>query len=257
MKPAQGHDRDFVHSLEKGLEVLRCFSLNHQQLTAGDVARMTAVTPAAARRSLLTLERLGYVQRTDNLFQMTPKVLQLGYAYMSMLPWTDIARPMLEELTRETGESSAAGIVHEQNFCAVVRIPPPGIISIQVTIGSWLPAAQTATGRAIVAFWSDAELREFLSGVELRRRTPFSVTSKHDLLRHIDAARSSGYAVVDQEIELGLISIAVPVFDISRKVVGGINVSSNTIRSSVSRLRQDMLPRLHALSRTITAGIVR
>ena len=252
MEHKQEHDRDFVQSLEKGLDVLRCFDRQHHQLTSADVARLAGITPAAARRFLLTLERLGYLHRSETLFRLTSKVLTLGYTYFSGLSWVDIAMPLLEELTRSTGESSAAGIVQGQNYCALVRVPPPRIVSIQVTIGSWLPAGLTATGRAIVAYWPEPERAEFLRTLRLSPRSPHSLVDPRQVARRLEQIQVQGYEIVDQEIELGLLSAAVPVFDNARRVIGGINLSTTTIRSSVEQLRTDIIPRLKSLSREIT-----
>src|SRR5687768_1370759 len=204
-------DRDFVASLEKGLVVIEAFDAGRPRLTLSDVAKLTGITRAAARRYLLTLTKLNYAEFDGRYFSLTPRVLRLGYAYLSSASLSAQVQPFLERISEETGESSSAAVLDGDDIVYIARSATRRIMSIGLGVGSRLPAHCTALGRAILAFQPEDEFRAYLQRVRLEARTPKTITDKSLFQAALDATRAQGYAIVNEELEYGLRSIAVPV----------------------------------------------
>jgi len=235
--------RDFVNSLARGLEVLRAFDDAHSTMTLSDVAAKTGLTRAGARRFLLTLVELGYVAKQDRLFRLTPKVLGLGYAYLSSMPLSDTAQPYLEEITARVEESSSLAVLDGEDVVYIARSPAKRLLMVGIHVGTRFPAHITSMGRVLLADLPAEELESHLSRIRLYQRTPRSITSMHALRAEIEAVRRQGYAILDQELEQGVRSIAVPV--IARKcqrAIAAINISTNVATVPKERLIKEFLP---------------
>jgi IclR family pca regulon transcriptional regulator len=242
MSEKERRNADFVQSLERGLAVIRAFDSEHRELALSDVARATGLTRAAARRFLLTLVSLGYVNLSDGRFSLRPRILELGYAYLSSLTLPEVAQPHMEELVSTVNESSSISVLDDLEIVYVVRVPTRRIMSITLAVGTRLPAYATSMGRVLLANLPDAALEERLSRIELRPLTPRTITSKDALRATLDTIRRQGYAVVDQELEEGLRSLAMPIRDAREQVIAALNVSVHASRASLAALRRDFLP---------------
>jgi IclR family transcriptional regulator, pca regulon regulatory protein len=251
MSATESRNSDFVQSLERGLSVIRAFDAEHRELALSDVARATGLTRAAARRFLLTLVKLGYVNFADGRFSLRPRVLELGYAYLSSLTLPEVAQPHMEALVAKVNESSSISVLDDLEVVYVVRVPTRRIMSITLSVGTRLPAYATSMGRVLLASLPEEELEERLSRIEIRPLTARTVKAKDELRVILAATRKQGYAATDQELEEGLRSLAVPIRDASDVVVAALNVSVHASRASMAVLRRDFLP----FARQAVAGI--
>jgi IclR family transcriptional regulator, pca regulon regulatory protein len=236
---------DFVQSLERGLAVIRAFDAEHRELALSDVARATGLTRAAARRFLLTLVKLGYVHLADGRFSLRPRVLDLGYAYLSSLSLPEVAQPHMEALVAKVNESSSISVLDDTEVVYVVRVPTRRIMSITLAVGTRLPAYATSMGRVLLAGLDEEALDERISRIDIQPLTARTVKDEAGLREAVAAAGRQGYAMVDQELEEGLRSAAVPIRNASGEVSAALNVSVHASRASMTALRREFLP--HAL----------
>ena len=234
----------YVQSLARGLSVISAFGPDTPELSLSDVARATGLTRAAARRFLLTLVDLGHVRQDGKLFRLTPRVLTLGYAYLSSLSLPGIAEPHLEQLVREVHESSSMSVLDGHDIVYVARVPTSRIMTVAINVGTRFPAYATSMGRVLLAGLDAPALGEHLATLDLEQFTDRTVTSLDDLRARIDETRAQGYALVDQELEHGLRSIAAPVRNRHGKVVAAVNVSSHVSRVTRDKARRELLPPL-------------
>src|SRR3954462_1595005 len=237
MTEERSRSSDFVQSLERGLAVIRAFDAEHRELALSDVARSTGLTRAAARRFLLTLVKLGYVPLADGRFSLRPRVLDLGYAYLSSLSLPDVAQPHMEALVAKVNESSSISVLDDTEVVYVVRVPTRRIMSITLAVGTRLPAYATSMGRVLLANLPEEELEERLARVEFKPLTKRTVKDATALRKVLAGVRKQGYALTDQELEEGLRSVAVPIRDSSGDVVAALNVSVHASRATVPALR--------------------
>jgi IclR family transcriptional regulator, pca regulon regulatory protein len=247
-------DHDFVQSLERGLSVLRCFSAEHPALTLSEVARLTGLTRATARRLLLTFERLGYMRNDGRLFELTPLVLDLGYAYISSCKLPDLMQPDMEALSERCNESVSASVLDGPEIVYIARVPTKRIMTIALSLGSRLPAAITSMGRVLLADLPDDELHARLTAMPIDKRTEHTETEPVRLVAMIRQVRSQGWALVDQELEDGVRSVAAPLRDRAGRAIAAINVSTHAGRVSLDELKG---PILHALLETVAEINVR
>lgn len=239
-KPTQSSD--FVQSLERGLAVIRAFDAEHRELALSEVARSTGLTRAAARRFLLTLVKLGYVNFSQGRFSLRPRVLELGYAYLSSLSLPEVAMPHMERLVAQVNESCSISVLDDTDIVYVARVPTRRIMSIILAVGTRLPAFATSMGRVLLAGLPDEELEERLDRIEITPFTSRTVKDKDALRAIITTVRRQGYAATDQELEDGLRSLAVPLHNASGAVTAALNVSVHASRASMAVLRREFLP---------------
>ena len=248
-KPAQ--NSDFVQSLERGLAVIRAFDAEHRELALSEVARLTGLTRAAARRFLLTLVKLGYVNFSQGRFSLRPRVLELGYAYLSSLTLPEVALPHMEQLVAKVNESCSISVLDDIDVVYVARVPTRRIMSITLAVGTRLPAFVTSMGRVLLAGLPDEELEERLARIEVTPLTSRTVADKDELRTILAGVRRQGYAATDQELEEGLRSLAVPLRSSSGAVTAALNLSVHASRASMAALRREFLP----LARRTAAAI--
>jgi IclR family pca regulon transcriptional regulator len=246
----------YVHSLERGLAVIAAFDEQHPQLTLADVARATGVDRSTARRFLLTLKSLGYVEQNDRQFSLAPRTLQLGYSYLASLPWWRAAQSISERLTNQIKASSAVGVLDQENIVYVAyasagRFP----LLMSRTVGTHLPAAATAIGRVLLAELNTDELRQRLVAAALEQYTPLTKTQKTQLEESLRKAHQSGYALVDQELEIGLRSLGVPVRDRSGIAVAGLSISLLEAQMTNEQIVERYLTPLLEASKEITRSL--
>jgi IclR family pca regulon transcriptional regulator len=240
----------FVQSLARGLDVIRAFSAEHPEQSLSEVAKETGLSRATARRFLLTLAELGYVRTDGRRFALTPRVLDLGYRYLAGLSLPEVAQPHLERLSHELGESSSAAVLDGEDIVYVARVPARRIMTVAITIGTRFPAYVTSMGRVLLAGLDEAELDRALAAVHPVAFTAHTRTDAGALRAEIDATRERGWATVDQELELGLRSVAAPVCRGGR-VVAAINVSTSAGSTPLERIEAEFAPALLATARAI------
>lgn len=214
----------YVQSLARGLAVIRAFDTEHADMTLTEVAARTDLTRATARRFLHTLVELGYVRTDGKTFALTAQVLQLGYAYLSGLSLPQLAQPHLEELSLKLGESTSAAVLDGTDIAYIARVTTRRIMTIGITVGTRFPAYATSMGRVLLAGLPPEQLKEYLAAAEIKPLTPRAIGTVKDLLAVLDQVRAQGWCLLDQELELGLMSVAAPVYH-GPKVVAAVNVS--------------------------------
>ena len=242
----------YVQSFARGLEVIRSFSAAAPEQTLSEVAARSGLTRAGARRILLTLQTLGYVQSDGKLFRLTPRILDLGFAYLSSMPIWNLAEPVMEDLVEEVRESSSAAVLDGLDIVYVLRVPTHKIMRTTLGVGSRLPACWTSMGRMLLAGLPDDELQARLQGHPMQRFTEHTTTDVDALLAHIRQARQQGWCLVNQELEEGLLSMAAPVYGKGGEVVAALNISGQANRTDPEQMLRAMLPALREAAQTIT-----
>lgn len=236
---------EFVQSLARGLSVIRAFDAESPRLTLSQVAAATGLSRATARRFLLTLTDLGYVSANDSQFWLTPKVLELGYSYLSSMPLTEIAGPHLERLRTTLGESSSVSILDGVDIVYIARVQVRRIMTVDITIGTRFPAYATSMGKVLLASFDEGELTAYLELARAREDDPTLPRLDETVLRaEIEAARRRGWAMTDQELEPGLRSLAAPIRDGDGTTVAAVNVSTHAMRYTLDQLHDDFVPAL-------------
>ena len=241
----QERGTDFVQSLERGLAVIRAFDGEHPSLTLSDVSRRTGLTRAAARRFLLTLVELGYVHHDGREFMLRPSVLDLGFAYLSSMGLPEVALPHMETLVATVQESSSMSVLDGHDVVYVARVPTRRrIMTVAIAVGTRFPAYATSMGRVLLAGLGPAALDAALARIHLDPITDVTVTSEAELRRILDVTRDRGYAIVDQELEHGLRSVAAPVRDDRGTVIAAVNVSVHASRATIDEIESRFVPPL-------------
>ncbi|MBJ8345806.1 IclR family transcriptional regulator [Antrihabitans sp. YC2-6] len=248
---------DYVQSLARGLAVIRAFDAEHPRQTLSDVAKATDLTRATARRFLLTLTELGYVRADGTMFSLTPRVLELGYSYLSSLSLPEVAGPHLEALAKQVHESASVSILDGTDIVYVARVPVSRIMTVSITIGTRFPAFATSMGRVLLAGLSPADLDDYLAKVELKPLTGRTIASVDALREELARVRNSGFCVVDSELEEGLRSLAAPVRDQTGAVVAAANISTQSARYTAAAIRKELLPALLATAEAIRLDLAR
>ena len=239
-------DPDFMTSLARGLHVIRAFAGVDRRLTIAEVSRATGLTRAVVRRCLYTLRELGYAASDGRSFYLQPRVLSLGYAYLSTAPLSTAAQPILQELSERIGEATTVAVLDEGAVVYVARASTARIMSVTLGVGSRLQAYCTALGRVLLASLPPAQADALLADTHLTAHTRFTVTSRERLLEMLAEVRAADFALNDQELEIGLRSLAVPVRNVVGATVAAMNVSAQASRLSSSELIESVLPALRA-----------
>ena len=247
---------EFVQSLERGLAVIRAFSASQSHLTLADVARETGLSRAVARRFLHTLVELGYVGTDGKHFHLRPLLLELGHTYLSGLGLPEIAQPHLRDLSEATGESTSVAVLDGDDVVYIAREAVYRIMTAAIGVGTRFPAYATSLGRAILACGSPERAEAYLSRVELRPLTAHTIVEPAALRADLRRIRRQGWALVDQELEEGLRSIAAPLRDASGEVVAALNISA-PVRRSVEEIRSELSGPLLRTARAIQEDIDR
>lgn len=242
----RGGDPDFMTTLARGLHVIRAFSGVDRRLTIADVSRATGLTRAVVRRCLYTLRELGYAASDGRTYSLQPRILNLGYAYLSTAPIAIAAQPVLEELSERLGEATSVAVLDDGEVVYVARAATRRIVAVTLGVGSRVPAYCTALGRALLAAMQPTEATEELAKFELVAHTRFTVTSRRRIEEILAEARAEGFAVNDQELEIGLRAIAVPVRNVVGAAVAAMNVSAQASRVTRRELLEKGLPLLKA-----------
>lgn len=245
----------FVQSLARGLAVIRAFGADRPALPLSEVARATGLTRAAARRFLLTLVELGYVNYDGRLFSLRPRVLELGYSYLSGQTLPEVAQQHLEGLVAAVDASSSVAVLDGEEVAYVARVHTKRIMTVLITVGTRFPAYATSMGRVLLAHLPESELDAYLASARFTALTPNTITDPSVLREVLLHVRDDGVALVDQELELGLRSCAAAIRGKDGTVVAAINLSASAHRMSVPDMRTRFVPRLLATAEHISRDL--
>lgn len=244
------NQKDIMGGLAKGLSVIETFTAERPRQSIAEVSAASGLDRATARRCLLTLAHQGYADYDGKFFTLTPRIMRLGTACLTTMPLPQLVQPMLDRLSDDLGESSSVSILDGAEIVYIARAAQRKVMSISLTPGSRLPAYCTSMGRVLLASLSDAEVRSLLAS-PLRARTSHTITDIDTLISKIAQVRTDGFAVIDQEVELGLRSIAVPLFNAHGHIVGALNLGLATHNSDANSLAPKYLDKLLALQREL------
>src|ERR671937_278378 len=253
-RAANGERQQSLQSLERGMAVIQVFSRERPALTLSEVANLTGITRATARRILLTLEKLGHVRSDGRLFSPKPRLLTLGWAYLASLHLSELALPLMEQLVEQTHESCSAATLDLPDVVYVARVPTRRIMSITLSVGTRLPAHCTSMGRVLLAALPPDQLDRYLAEADLERWTDRTITDPDRLRASLNDVRQRGWALVDQELEIGLRSVAAPIRR-GPETIAALNVSSAVSRVSLDDLRRRILPPLVRPAGTISNAL--
>ncbi len=244
------HSRDHVGSLQKGLQVIELLARHPAGITLTDTATATGMTRAGARRFLLTLVATGYASQNGRLFALSPHLLSVARTWLQGAPLWSHADPILQGVAAALNESCSAAVLSGEDVVYVARVAGRRILSVALNVGTRLPAWCTSMGRVLLSDLTAEELGKFLAAATIERRTPKSITSRKQLAIEIRKAGEQGFAIVDEELELGLSSIAVPIRR-AGKIIAAINVSTQSARFSKDEMERQILPKLRKAAHAI------
>jgi IclR family pca regulon transcriptional regulator len=247
--------RDFVQSLERGLAVIRSFDEDATHQTLSEVARRTGYSRAACRRLLFTLEQLNYVGMEGRNYYLKPHILDIGYSYLASLPFRRIVEPFTEELSSVVKESVSVAVLDQGDIVYVCRVATSRIMTISISVGNRMPAYCTSMGRVLLASMSEEEQQRHLKATPLTKHTRFTLTNEKDIMAELAKVQRRGWAINDQELEIGVRSIAAPIRDWSGRTVAAMNISTPVARTNLKELRAELLPQLLATAERINATL--
>ncbi|VWX57403.1 Pca regulon regulatory protein [Burkholderiales bacterium 8X] len=242
----------YVQSFARGLQVIRSFNTQAPRQSLSEVAAASGLTRAGARRILLTLQTLGYVESDGKFWSLTPRILDLGFAYLSSMPIWNRAEPVMEALVQQVQESCSAAVLDAADIVYVMRVPTHKIMSISLGVGSRLPAYCTSMGRLLLSDFDDDVVRRRLEASQLQPLTRHTLTDVDAILAKVAQARRQRWCLVNQELEEGLISIAAPVVDRTGRMVAALNVSGQANRTSAKVMQESILPALVAAAADVS-----
>lgn len=242
----------YVQSFARGLQVIRSFSAQAPRQTLSEVAEKAELTRAGARRILLTLQQLGYVESDGKHFRLTPRILDLGFSYLSSMPIWDLAEPEVEALVSRVKESSSIAVLDGAEIVYVMRVPTHKIMKISLGIGSRLPAYCTSLGRVLLSDLEDDEIIRRLESAPRTALTRHTATDTATLLKRIQQVRKQGWCLSNQELEEGLISVAAPLRGANGRVTAAINVSGQANRTDARTMQDQILPALLETAETVS-----
>jgi IclR family transcriptional regulator, pca regulon regulatory protein len=239
-------DPNFMTSLARGIAAIRAFTQQKRRLTISQLSQRTGIPRAAVRRCLYTLAQLGYVNADEGKdFSLSPRILSLGHAYLSSTPLSSAAQPLLDRVSSVLHESSSIALLEGDEILYVARSSTNRrIMSVDLGIGTRLPAYCTSMGRVLLAHLAPAEQDAYLARAQLIRHTPRTIMTPEKLRRELEDIRRTGFAIVDQELEIGLRSIAVPVRDHAGTVVAAMNIGTHASRVTLAEMENTFLPEL-------------
>ncbi len=246
-------NRMFVQSFERGLEVIRSFNEECPRQSLSEVARRTGYSRASCRRLLFTLETLGYVGVDGREFFLQPRILDIGYSFLTSLPFRDIVEPFVQDLSDKVRESVSVSVLDGSDIVFVSRVAASRIMTLSLSVGSRLPAYCTSTGRVLLAAMPVAEQRRQLGSRPLVALTKFTLHRESDILTELEKVAKRGWALNDQELEIGLRAVAAPIRDSTGRTVAAINISTPVGRKNLKELREELVPQLLATTQRVNS----
>jgi IclR family pca regulon transcriptional regulator len=252
---AEAEDKEYMATLAKGLAVLRAFGEGRPGMTLSEAAGATGLSRATARRILRTLLDLGYVEQDGRSFSLAPRVLELGFRYLSTQSWIDRAVPLMRQVSQALEESCSAAILQGSEVIYVARVPTRRIMTATIAVGTRLPAFHTSMGRVQLGYLAQDELWRRLRSARIESHTPSTIIDLKALVERIQADHAQGFSIVDEELERGLRSIAVPLVNRGGRILAAINVSAHSNRTTRNEMRERFLPYLKDAARQLSASI--
>ena len=251
----KAEDKEFMATLAKGLAVLGSFNKQRPSMSLSQAAQATGLSRATARRILRTLSALGYVEQSGRQFSLSSAILKLGFAYLATQNWIEQATPLMRQLSEQFHESCSAAILEGTEIVYVARFPARRIMSVALAVGTRLPAFYTSLGRVQLGFLDDAELWRRLKSLHIEPYTPSTITDMQALFDRVRADHGQGFSIVDEELERGLRSIAVPIVDRSGQMIAALNLSTHSTRTTRNEMRERFLPSLRAVAEQISFAL--
>lgn len=248
-------EKEYVAGLEKGLSIIEAFGIKNKPLTVSDAAEITGHTRASARRSLLTLEKLGYVAWDGKYFRLAPRILRLGHAFITSSSLHRMVQPTLEAISERTSESSSFAVLDGTDVVFVARAATRRSLSNGLGLGSRLPAYCAATGRVLLAALPPEEAELRLKRMVRHQLTPFTNTDVKVLMKLLDEVRAQGFALSKEELEIGINSIAVPIRDHNGETIASMSIACATSRKTPENMIKDLLPELESARVTLSAAL--
>jgi len=255
LEEGEFNERDYVNSLARGLEVISAFTRTRPKMTLSEIARTTGMQRAAVRRFLITLVREGYAEKDDKHYFLKPKVLELGYSALSSMSMLDVIQPVMNELADALQESVFAAVLAGEDVIYIARATSDRLINVGITVAKRAPAYAVSTGRVLLAAEPEGVRDAYLDSVKPVKLTPKTVTSKVKLRSVIEEARIANYSIVDQELEVGLGAISVPIRTSEGKVIAALNVCCPSSRTSLDDMQKKILPELMAAAQKIAVSL--
>ncbi len=256
MKPgARVKEPEYLSTLERGLSVLRSFDKDHPEMQLSEVAAATKLSPAVARRCLNTLVALGYVAKHGRRFLLRPEVLSFGWAYMSSMNFESVALPYLQGLRDQTGDSSSMAVLSGQDVLYVAHVSTQRHIRLSANVGTRFPVHATSLGKVLMAFQPKETVDRYIESANLQQFTENTVTSRSALQKRLAKVRKEGFDAAIDELDYGIVSVSVPVFNQERKIASAINCSTSTTRISLEELVETRVPLLRVAAKKIEAAL--
>jgi IclR family pca regulon transcriptional regulator len=249
-------DKEFMVTLAKGLAVLGSFDKQQPAMTLSQAAQATGVSRATARRILRTLTELGYVMQQGRQFSLSSGILKLGFAYLATQNWIEQAAPLMRQLSEQFHESCSAAILEGTEIVYVARIPASRIMSVALAVGTRLPAFHTSLGRIQLGFLDDAELWRRLRSLRIEAYTPSTIIDVQALFDRVQEDHAQEFSIVDEELERGLRSIAVPIVDRNGQAIAALNLSTHSTRTTRNEMRERFLPNLRRVAKQLSSSVV-
>lgn len=249
-------NKDFVGSFEKGLRVIRAFKEGDGKMTLSEVARVTGLPRAGARRLLLTLNALGYASTDGKYFELAPKILELGFSYLSSQHWLTVASPMLEKLRDELDEAVSITTLEDTEVVYVARFPVDRVMTMAMDIGSRKPAYCTAMGRVLLSTLPDTKMREILGASDMKPLTDRTLHTVNDVAQAVGEVRDKKYCIIDRELEEGLVALSVPLKNYHGETLAAVNVCGHPSTLSLEDLEKRCLPALNCATQQIASVLV-
>jgi len=249
-------DKEFMATLAKGLAVLGSFDKQRPAMTLSQAAQATGVSRATARRILRTLTELGYVVQEGRQFSLSFGILKLGFAYLATQNWIEQAAPLMRQLSEQFHESCSAAILKGTEIVYVARIPASRIMSVALAVGTRLPAFHTSLGRIQLGFVDDAELWRRLRSLRIEGYTPSTIIEVQALFDRVQEDHAQEFSIVDEELERGLRSIAVPIVDRNGQAIAALNLSTHSTRTTRNEMRERFLPNLRRVAKQLSSLVV-
>ena len=256
MGGAMREDKEFMVTLAKGLAVLGSFDKQQPAMTLSQAAQATGVSRATARRILRTLTELGYVVQQGRQFSLSSGILKLGFAYLATQNWIEQAAPLMRQLSEQFHESCSAAILEGTEIVYVARIPASRIMSVALAVGTRLPAFHTSLGRIQLGFLDDAELWRRLRSLRIEAYTLSTIIDVQALFDRVQEDHAQEFSIVDEELERGLRSIAVPIVDRNGQAIAALNLSTHSTRTTRNEMRERFLPNLRRVAKQLSSSVV-
>ena len=241
--PEHRGDPNFMSSLARGLTVIQAFSSHRRLMSISQISQKTGIPRAAVRRCLYTLSQLGFVGSEDGRsFYLRPRILSLSHNYLASTPLAKASLPVLRHVSQLLQESSSIAVLDGDEILYIARASTTRIMTVDLDIGSRLPAMYTSMGRVLIAHLPEDEREAYLDRTKIIQYTPHTLTTKEDLRMELAAIREQGFAIIDQELELALRSVALPIMGVDQRPVAALNAGLHAVRASIPEIKKRILP---------------